>query len=472
MLDNRVVSMVSQGVTTEILGEGWTPAPFGGKIEAPFRHALKRNPELASEFDERSRSWTRFGHWLADIEKRQASVNVGSFVGGSTVREYGMGETVGEAPPEAIEEMRRIVGESMEDGAFGVATALIYPPNAFSSTEELVAVMEIVAEHNGIHITHMRSEGDRLFEGLAETLEIAERTGVISEIYHLKVLGTENWHKMPEVIKRIDAARARGIDIAADMYPYNGGGTGIAVCLPPWAQEDGKLVENLRDPEMRAKILEEMRNPTSDWEDLGSKAGPENVIVTTFRKEENRHLQGKRLAEIADELGMHWQEAVLHIIESEESDIFSVFLAMGEENLRLQAQQPWMKFSTDAGGVDPEEARKRGLTHPRSYGTYTRVIGHYVRDLGWLTLEDAVRKCSSAVADRLGLRDRGLLREGMQADVVVFDPATVIDNATYENPHQLSTGVRDVFVNGTAVVRNNVHTGETPGQIVYGPGKR
>ena len=471
MLDNRVVSKVTQGVTTEILGEGWTPAPFGGKINSPFGHAFKRNPALAEEFDRRGRSWSRFGDWLEDIKTRQASVNVGSFVGGGTVREWGMGETAGDAPADAIESMRQMVAGCMEDGAFGVATALIYPPNSFSTTEELVAVMEIVAKYNGVHITHMRSEGDRIYEGLAETLEIAEKTGVATEVYHLKVMGQENWPKMTEVISRIDAARARGIDIAADMYPYNGGGTGIAVCLPPWAQEDGKLFDNLRDPEMRAKILEEMRNPTSDWEDLGRKSGPENVIVTTLNEEQNKEHQGKRLSEIADALGMPWQETVLYLIDSEERDIPSIFLAMTEDNLELQVQQPWIKFSTDAGGVDPKEASSKGLTHPRSYGTYTRVIGRYVRELGWLELEDAVRKCSSSVADRLGIRDRGLLRDGMFADVIIFDPDTVIDNATYDDPHQLSTGIRDVFVNGTAVLRDGEHTGATPGQIVYGPGK-
>ncbi|HWV23103.1 MAG TPA: D-aminoacylase [Thermomicrobiales bacterium] len=472
MLDNRVVSKVTQGVTTEILGEGWTPAPFGGRIDAPFGSALKRNPDLAEKLDAQGRTWTRFGDWLAAIEKHQASVNVGSFVGGSTVREFGMGQSIGEAPADAIEAMREMVAGCMEDGAFGVATAIIYPPNAFSSTEELVQVMDIVARYNGIHITHMRSEGDRILEALDETLEIARRTGVITEIYHLKALGTENWDKMPVVIDRITEARAEGIDIAADMYPYNGGGTGIAVCLPPWAQEDGKLVENVRDPEMRAKILEEMRNPTSDWEDLGRKSGPENVIVTTLREPDNHPMQGMRLAGIADRLGLDWQEAVLHLIATEGCDIFSIFLAMSEDNIRLQAQQPWIKFSTDAGGVDPVEAREQGLTHPRAYGTYTRVIGRYVREFGWLELEDAVRKCSSSVADRLGIRDRGLLRDGMYADIVIFDPATVNDVATYDDPHQLSTGVRDVFVNGGAVVRDGEHTGATPGKMVYGPGKR
>lgn len=471
LTDRRSVSKVTQGVTTEILGEMWTPAPYGGKIDSPFRNALvHRMEDGANEWEERAKGWARFGDWLADLENRGVSVNVGSFLGGGTVREFGMGNSIGEADEDAIAAMRTMVAESMEDGAFGVATALIYPPNAFSSTEELVSVMEIVAEYNGVHITHMRSEGDQIYEGLAETLEIAERTGVITEIYHLKAAGVPNWPKMAEVITRITEARARGIDVAADMYPYDGSGTGLSACLPPWAEADGKRQENLRDPEMRAKILEEMRNPTEHWESLGARSGPENVILAEFSTPELKKYQGKRLAEVADDLGLDWHEAVLHLLDVEGHNIFTMYLAMSEENLKLQFQQPWIKFGTDAGGVDPELVAERGLVHPRAYGTYTRILGKYVRELGWMTLEDAVRKASSAVADRLGIRDRGLLRDGMYADVIVFDPDTVIDNATYTDPHRISTGIRDVFVNGSAVLRDHEHTGELPGKRVHGPG--
>jgi N-acyl-D-amino-acid deacylase len=469
--DRRSLSKVTQGITTEILGEGWTPAPFGGKITDPFNGALvHRIPDKSDEWEERARGWTRFSDWLADLESRHVSVNAGSFVGGSTVRMYGMGEALGEADEAALESMREMVADCMEDGAFGIATALIYPPNAFSSTEELVAVMEVVARYNGVHITHIRSEGDQFYEGLDECLEIAKRTGVSTEIYHLKAAGKPNWHKMPVVIDRINEARARGVDIGADMYPYDGSGTGLAACLPPWADADGKRQQNLRDPEMRAKILAEMRNPTSHWENLGARSGPENVILAELSKPENKPFQGKRLDEVADALGMDWHEAVLHLLDSEGHNIFTMYLAMSEENMKLQFQQPWIKFGTDAGGVDPAWATKRGLVHPRAYGTYPRILGRYVREKGWMTLEDAVRKASSAVADRLGLRDRGLLRDGMYADVIVFDPETVTDNATYTDPHHLSTGIRDVFVNGTAVLRDNQHTGAAPGKRVNGPG--
>jgi N-acyl-D-amino-acid deacylase len=333
-------------------------------------------------------------------------------------------------------------------------------------------VMEVVHQYRGVHITHIRSEGTKIFEGLDEALEIAERSGVATEIYHLKAAGRSNWPKMAEVIERITAARARGIDIAADMYPYDGAGTGLEACLPPWADEDGRIQENIRDPKMREAILAEMRNPSGDWEDLGSINGPEAVLLAQFNKPENRQFQGKTLAEAAVMLGLPWEEAALELLIREESNVFCMYMMMSEDNLRIQFQQPWMKFGTDAGGVDPEVAAKKGLIHPRAYGTYPRILGKYVRENGWMTLEDAVRKASSAVADRLGLRDRGLLRDGMVADVVVFDPETVGDRATYTDPHHLSVGIRDVFVNGAAVLRDGEHTGATPGQRVNGPGFR
>jgi N-acyl-D-amino-acid deacylase len=472
--DGRALSKVTQGVTTEIMGEDWTPAPFGGKIATPFPPSIanRMDPDDARSWQERGRAWAHFGDWLDAFGEKGLSVNFGSFLGGGTLREYGMAHAMGDATPEAIAVMRQITAEAMEDGAFGVATALIYPPNSYSTTEELIAVMEVVAAYHGVHVTHLRSEGDEFIEALEEQLRIARETGVITEIYHLKAAGKANWPKMPEVIERINAARAAGIDIAADMYPYPGAGTGLAACVPPWAQADGKLFENIRDPETRAGILEEMRHPTGFWENLGEQSGPENVILAQFRDPELKKYQGWRLAEVADDLGLDWHETVLHLLGKDGHNIFTMYLAMSEENMKLQFQQEWMKFGTDAGGVDPAWASGLGLLHPRAYGTYTRILGRYVRELGWLTLEDAVRKASSAVADRLGIRDRGLLRDGMKADVVVFDPETVRENATYTDPHRLSTGIRDVFVNGTAVLRDGAHTGDLPGQRVNGPGYR
>ena len=473
LTDRRSLSKVTQGVTTEILGEGWAPAPFGGEITSVFSGLVgDRLRDHDVDWESIAQTWTRFGDWLADYEQRTVSVNFGSFLGGGTVREYACGERMGEPTADQLATMERITREAMEDGAFGVATALIYPPDAYTTTPDLIAIMKVVAEYNGVHITHMRSEGDLIFDGLAETLEIAEKTGVATEIYHLKVMGKDNWAKMASVVRQITEARAAGLDLTADMYPYDGGGTGITACLPPWTAADGKLFENIVDPELRPKILAEMVSEDVEWENLGLKSGPENVIVADLRSPELIRFRGKTLDVIADALGMTWQDAILHMLNIEQHRIFTMFRGMTGSNIELQLRQPWIKFSTDAAGYDPEVAVNDGPTHPRSYGTYTKVLGEFVREKGWLTLEEAVRKSSSAVADRLDLRDRGLLRDGMKADVIVFDPETVIDKATYTDTHQLSVGIRDVFVNGTAVLRDSEHTGAFPGQRVNGPGYR
>ena len=469
--DRRSVSKVTQGITTEILGEGWTPAPVGGENLSAFGGILAtRGEEFSDVWEARGNSWTRFDDWLNDIEQRTVSVNFGSFIGGSTVRRYGMADRIGDPSPCELARMCQVTGEAMEDGAFGVATALIYPPNAFSTTDELVEVMNVVHRHNGVHITHIRSEGDKIYEGLDECLEIAERSGVATEIYHLKAAGRDNWPKMTVVIDRIAAARARGLDVGADMYPYDGAGTGLEACLPPWADENGKLNEHVRDPEKRAAILAEMHNPAGDWEAMGHMNGPEAILLAQFHEPRNKQFEGRTVADVADEMGLPWQETVLELLEREGRNIFCMYMMMSDENLKLQFAQPWIKFGTDAGGIDPARDAHKGLVHPRAYGTYPRILGRYVRECGWLTLEDAIRKASSAVADRLGLRDRGLLREGMFADVVIFDPDTVVDHATYTDPHKLSEGIRDVFVNGTAVVRDGAHTDACPGMRVNGPG--
>lgn len=474
LTDRRALSKITQGVTTEIMGEGWSPAPFGGEIKTPWPPGVadRIGQEAFADWNELARSWSRFGDWLAEFEKRGTSVNIGSFVGGGTVREYGMGLQAGNATPEAIDAMRKIVAESMEDGAFGVATALIYPPDVYTSTEELIEIMKVVAAYNGVHITHMRSEGDELESGFAETLRIAKESGVSTEIYHLKAIGPANWPKMPQLIADINAARARGIDITSDMYSYEGAGTGLAACLPPWCQADGKRQENLTNPVTRARIVEDILNPDGTWENFGAMIGPENVLLAQIDHPDIRKYRGWFLADAAADLGMNWAEAACHLIATNENNIFCMYMAMSTENLELQAKQPWITFSTDAGGIDPDRVRHQGLTHPRAYGTYTRVLGRFVRENGWITLEDAVRKSSGTVASRLGLLNRGLLREGLKADVIVFDPDTVIDNATYTDPHHLSSGIRDVWVNGTRVLKGGNHNGSLPGERVFGPGYR
>jgi N-acyl-D-amino-acid deacylase len=405
------------------------------------------------------------------MEANGASANVGSFVGGGTIRVYGKGMAMGPANPAELDSMRKAVRWAMEDGAFGIATALIYPPGNFASTEELIEVSRAMAPYGGVYITHMRSEADQVLEAMDEAIRIGREAGVAVEIYHLKAAGQRNWHKAEAMIARIDAARAQGLDVQANIYPYAAAGTGLTACLPPWASADGRLMDNLRDPATRARIRAELLNPEPvEWEAFCNLATPEGVLLLGLRRPENRQWVGRRLSEVAAERGTDWVDTALDLILSEEQRISTIYFLMSDENVRLKMQQPWMKFGTDAGGMNPATAQ--GLSHPRAYGTFTRILGHYVRDEGVLELEDAIRKMTSAVATRLSISDRGVLREGMFADIVVFDPETVIDHATFEEPHQLSTGVRDVFVNGVGVVRGGTHTGATPGRVVRGPGYR
>lgn len=464
MSDGRSLSKLTQGVTTEIMGELWTPAPFGGRREDPWGWA-----DVSEEAGELARGWTRFHHWLEHLHERGVSPNVGSFVGGGTVREYAKGWDGGDPTEPEVEVMRQVTREAMEDGAFGIATALIYPPNCYSPDWELTEVAKVVGRYGGVYVTHIRSEGDRLLESLEDAITLGREAQVPVEIYHLKATGTRNWPKVPQVIERIDRAREEGVDVAADMYPYVASGTGLTVLLPDWASEGGKLWENLEDPATRARIRTEMTGPGVEALTFARNPVRDYVLPLGFKQPENRAYIGKNLMEIAALRGQEWPETVIDLLLSERQRIGTIFFIISEENLRLQLQQPWIKISTDAGGLDP--AIQENPVHPRAYGTYPRVLGKYVREEKVLTLEEAVRIMSSAVADRLGLRDRGLLRAGFYADVVVFDPATVTDHATFTEPHQLSTGIRDVWVNGRRVIQGGEHTGAMPGRALYGTGR-
>lgn len=470
MVDGRCLSKITQGVTTEVMGEKWTPAPAGGRTEEDNSLDFMRVYEEVRPWIERSRSWSRFGDWLEAMIEHGVSPNVGSYLGGGTLRAWVKGMDEGPASSLELEKMRDLTREAMRDGAFGVAYALIYPPDAFVGIDELVGVCEVVGQYGGTYITHMRSEADGFLEALEETLEIGRRSSVDVEIYHLKVAGRANWPKMAKAIERINAARAQGQDVTADMYPYLAGGTGLSSIFPPALDADGKLYENLCNPALREQIRSDVLNPSGDWEPLGTHAGPEGVYPIEFLKSENKQYIGKNLAEIAAMRDQDWIDAAIDLLADEEQRIGTMYFMMSEDNLRVQLQQPWIKISTDAGGYDPVWAEKHGPSHPRAYGTYPRVLGKYVREEGVLTLEDAVRKMSSAVATRLGIRDRGLLRERYLADVILFDPATIGDCATYEDSHQISLGVRDVWINGERVLRDGEHTGATPGRIVRGPG--
>jgi dihydroorotase/N-acyl-D-amino-acid deacylase len=465
--DRRSLSKVTQGVTTEIMGEAWTPSPFGGRIADPLRSSL-----LAVDVEgwtEESRTWTRFRAWLEAIERRGVSVNIGSFVGGATVREYAKGWDMGEATDDEVAVMCQMMDESMRDGAFGIATALIYPPGSYAGTEELVKVAEVIARYGGVYITHIRSEAELLLEGMAEAIEIGRRSGCAVEIYHLKASGKGSWKLMPRAMEMISEARQQGIDITADMYPYVASGTGLTTLVPNWVSEGGKLFENLADEQTWSAIRAEMIDPPREAPSMARTENLEGVMPVGFMRPENQQYIGKRIPEIAAMRGQEWPDTVRELLLSEHSRISTIFFMMSEDNVRRQLQAPWNKISTDAGGFDP--ATQTNPTHPRAYGTYTRVLGKYVREEGILSLEDAIRKMTSAVADRLSLRDRGLLRAGMAADVVVFDPDTVIDRSTFTDPHNLSIGIRDVWVNGGRVLKDGEHTGAMPGQIVDGPGR-
>lgn len=462
--DGRVLSKVTQGVTTEILGENTSNAPANlntaGNIDLDNPEAVARALRFAGPHG--------FDAWLRAMEENGMSVNAGSFVGGSTLRRYAKGMAAGEPTAAELDTMQATLVRAMEDGAFGLATGLIYPPGSFSSTEELIQVSRSMAPYGGIYITHLRSEGDHLLEAIDEAIRIGAEAGVPVEIYHLKAAGQRNWPLAESAITNIHAARAAGLDVTANIYPYPAAGTGLTSCLPDWASADGQLYQNLRDPDMRARIRAEMVREFSDWENFCVLAGPEGVMPVGFNRAENSQWIGRRLSEIAEAQDKHWADAAIDLLVSEGQRIFTLYFLMSEENVALQMRQPWVGFGTDAGGRDPATAR--ALTHPRAYGSYPRILGKYVREEEVITLEEAVRKSSSAIANRLGIRDRGLLREGMYADIVVFDPATIRDHATYDEPHQLSVGVEHVFVNGVAVLRDGSHTGAKPGRTVRGPG--
>ncbi len=464
--DGRAVSKLTQGVTTEIMGEGYTSAPIS---ELTLKDLSASGPQVVASA-RRFQGDRGFDAWLRAMEAHGVSPNVGAFVGASTLRQYGMGLKMGAAVGAPLDSMRAALRRAMDDGAFGLGSALIYPPGNFAGTEELIAVAKAMAPYGGLYITHLRSEADRVLEGIDEALRIGREAGVAVEIYHLKAAGIKNWNKMPVMIAKIDSARQAGLDVQATMYPYTAGGTGLAACLPPFASEDGKLIQRLSDPAERARIRAEVAHPTSYWESLCEQATPQGVLLTRLRSEANQQWSQKRLADVLAGTKKDWLDAVMDLLLAEKGNIGAIYFLMSEDNVKSILKQPWMIIGTDAAGMDPDSAKGGG--HPRAYGTYPRILGQYVRDEGVVPLEDAIRKMTGAVAERLLIRDRGLLREGMYADVVVFDPATIQEHSTFEKPHQLSTGVEYVFVNGVEVVREGRHTGAKPGRVVRGPGWR
>ncbi|MFN0182001.1 MAG: N-acyl-D-amino-acid deacylase family protein [Gemmatimonadales bacterium] len=464
--DGRVISSTTQGITTAILGEGGTPAPnndatiaAAGPIDSLTRKAL-----------DQFRGPRGFNAWLEAMPKHGIAQNVASFLGAGTVRVYAKGELQGPATPAELDTMRAVVKNAMEDGALGIGSALIYPPASYASTDELIEAAKAMAPYGGVYITHMRSEADRLIEGIDEALAIGRQGGVPVEIYHLKASGTKNWPKMAQAIAKIDSARAAGQDVTANMYLYTAGGTALAACAPPWSAEGGKLLANLQATDVRARIKGEMIRPNAaNSEALCMLSGPEAVQVVGFRKPEFAKYEGQRLSAIARDMGKDWFEAWADLVIGENGQVGAIFHMMTEANLPAQIRQPWIKWGTDADGMNPDSLQG-ALTHPRAFGNYPRLLGRYVREQRVISLEEAIRKGTSAVAQRLMIRDRGLLVQGHYADVIVFDPATVIDRATFEQPGQLSTGIEHVFVNGQAVVSDGKATVAKPGRVVRGAG--
>jgi dihydroorotase/N-acyl-D-amino-acid deacylase len=459
--NGRVLSMVTQGITTAILGEGDTPAPVSDKLMALLTDSTARR--LAQRFT----GPHGFGQWLDFMVARGASQNIGSFLGSGTVRAYSKGAEMGAFTPAQRDSSMAMVRRAMQDGAFGVASALMYPPDNYNTTDDLINSAKAMAPFGGVYITHMRNEGDHLLESVDETIRIGKEGGVPAEIYHLKASGMRNWDKMPAAIARINEARLRGQDVQADMYLYIAGANGFASCIAPKYAADGKLLENLRDPRIREQVKADLQREIPGFENSCLEA-PQNVMVVGFTKPELKQYEGKRVTEIAAAMGKHWTDVIIDLNIAEEAKLGEILFRMSEDNVKLQIKQPWMKFGTDAGAYDPATAT--GMTHPRAYGNFPRLFGKYVREEHVIPLEDAVRKATSAVATRLSIPDRGLLKEGFKADIVVFDPETIGDKATFEKPHQLSVGVSTVIVNGVEVLRDGAHTGAKPGQAVRGPG--
>jgi N-acyl-D-amino-acid deacylase len=465
IVDPRSLSEIKQGVTTQIFGEG---------SMGPLNDQMKQRLS-ANRADSRYQiEWTTLAEYLTYLEKRGIPQNVASFIGAATIREHVIGLEDKQPTPAQLEQMRALVRRDMEAGALGITTALIYPPAFFAKTEELIELCKVAAKYKGKYTTHMRSEGNQLIEGVQETIRISREAGLPAEIYHLKASGAANWPKMDQVFKIIQNARRRGLKITANMYTYTAGGTGLDASMPPWVWDGGREAgyKRLQDSDTRKKIADAIRTPSNDWENLYLLAGsPDRLLLASFRSEQLKPLVGKTLGEVAKMRGKDPVETIMDLVLEDRSRIGTIYFLMSEANLKKQIRQPWVSFGSDAASIAPEGNTLRSAAHPRAYGNFARLLGKYVREEKVISLTEAVRRLSSLPATNLGLDHRGFLRPGMFADVVVFDPQTIADRATFENPHQLSVGVQHVFVNGTQVLKGGEHTGAKPGRALWGPGK-
>jgi N-acyl-D-amino-acid deacylase len=465
--DGHSQSEIRQGVTTEIMGEGDSMGPVNDRIREKM---LREQKDIHYEV-----SWKTLAEYLRFLEKRGISCNVASFIGATTIREYVIG--FDDKPPtsEQLDQMRALVRQEMEAGALGIGTSLIYPPAFYAKTAELIELCKVAAQYQGRYISHMRSEGNHLFEALDELLEISRQAHIPAEIYHIKAAGKSNWPKLDKFLARIEAAQKEGLEITADMYTYTAAGTGLDACLPPWTEEGGypALFKRLRDPAMREKIVREVKTPTDAWENLYLAAGsPDKILLVGFKSEKLKPLTGKSLAEVAKMRGKDPVETLMDLIAEDESRIDSVYFLMSEENVRKEMAKPWISFGSDEASQAPQGVFLKSNPHPRAYGNFARFLGHYVRERKLMSLEQAIHRLTGLPASNWKLRDRGCMDVGCHADIVVFDAATIGDNASYAEPMRLASGVNEVFVNGVQVLRGGEHTGATPGRVVRGPGWR
>jgi N-acyl-D-amino-acid deacylase len=463
--DGRSQGDLRQGVTLEVMGEGDSMGPLNDDMKKlAVEHQIDIRYDIA---------WTTLGEYLEYLEKRGISTNVASFVGATTVRVHEVGYANRPPTDAEMERMRALVRQAMEEGALGVGSSLIYAPAFYARTDELVELCKVAAQYGGMYISHIRSEGNRLVEAVDELITIAREAGLPAEIYHLKAAGQQNWGKEDEVIRKVEEARSAGLRITADMYNYRAGATGLDAAMPPWVQEGGLEAwrKRLQDPAIRRRVAHEMTTPTDEWENLLMAAGtPDNVLFIQFKNPALKPLTGKTLSQVAAMRGTSPEQTAIDLVIEDDSRVGTVYFLMSEDNVRRQIALPWVSFGSDEGSYAPEGVFLKSSCHPRAYGNVARLLGRYVRDEKIIPLQEAVRRLTSLPADNLRLDHRGRLAAGYFADVVLFDPATVKDNATYDNPHQYATGVRDVFVNGVQVIKDGEHTGATPGRFVRGPG--
>jgi N-acyl-D-amino-acid deacylase len=472
MLNHAEQSLLAGGRAQSTIRQGVTLAVFGESSMGPLSEQMKKDMLERQSDIKYDVTWTTLGEYLDHLAEHGTSTNVASFVSAATVRIHEIGYQNRAPTPEELERMRGHVRRAMDEGAMGLTSALIYTPGVFATTEELIELAKVASAAGGMYISHMRSEGNRLLEAIDELLAIARGAHIRAEIYHLKAAGQQNWNKLPAAIAKIQAAQKEGLGITADMYTYTAGSTGLDASMPPWVQEGGykAWAKRLQDPAVRERLRREMTEPTDAWENLLLAAGGEGTLLVGFKNEALRSYTGKTLGEVAKLRGTSLQDTAMDLVAEDGSRVQVVYFLMTEENVKRQIKLPWVSFGSDASSMAPEGVFVKTSTHPRAYGNFARLLGKYVRDEHVIPLEDAVRKLTSLPADTLHITERGRLKAGYFADVVAFDPSTIADHATYEKPHQYSTGVRHVWVNGTQVLKDGEHTGATPGRVVRGPG--